>query len=172
MDEFVKIGRTQKPHSIKGELKLNVEEIYVEDLFAVEAVFLEIKGQKVPYFVEELQEGNAMILKLEGIESRNAAEELAHKDLFLRRKDINLPDEVIASGGLRYKHLEGYIIFDEEAGEVAEIEEVAEFPQQEMAYITYNNKTLLIPMNPNLILRIDAAAKKVYMDLPEGLLEL
>ena len=142
----------------------------MDDLFEVEAIFLEIKGQKVPYFIEELQE--AMILKLEGIETRNAAEELAHKGLYLRRDDINLPDEVIESGGMRFKHLEGFIIFDEEAGEVAKIEEVAEFPQQEMAYITYNNKTLLIPMNPKLILRIDKEAKKVFMDLPEGLLDL
>jgi 16S rRNA processing protein RimM len=170
MDEFVKIGRTQKPHSIKGELKLFVEEIYIDDVFEVEALFLEIKGQKVPYFIEELQD--AMILKLEGIETRNAAEELAHKDLYLRREDINLPDEVIASGGMYYKHLEGYTIFDEEVGKIAVIEEVAEFPQQEMAYVTYKNKTLLIPMNAKLILRIDAQAKKVFMELPDGLLDL
>ncbi len=172
MEEFVKIGKTQKPHSIKGELKLSVEDIYVDDLFEVEAVFLELRGQKVPYFVEELQEGNAMIIKLEGIETRNAADELAHKDLYLRREDINLPDEVILSGGMFYKHLEGFLIVETELGEIAIIEEVAEFPQQEMAYISYNNKTLLIPLNTQLIKSIDNEAKKVLMELPEGLLDL
>ena len=170
MDEFIKIGRTQKPHSIKGELKLFIEEVFIEDLFEVEAIFLEIRGQKIPYFIEELQE--AMILKLEDIETRTAAEELAHKSVYLRRADINVPDEVIESGGMYYKYLEGYVIFDEEVGEVGKIDEVADFPQQEMAYITYKNKTLLIPLNSKLILSIDKEKKQVFMSLPDGILSL
>jgi 16S rRNA processing protein RimM len=169
---FVKIGKTQKPHSIKGELKLNVEEKFVDDLFDQEAVFIQIKGQYVPYFIESLREGNTIILKLEDIENRSAAEALAHKDLFLRRDDLSLTDEEIESKGLLYGFLEGYMLIDEELGEIAVIEEVAEFPQQEMAYITYQDKVCLIPLNTNLIKEIQKEEKKVLVDLPEGLLDV
>jgi 16S rRNA processing protein RimM len=172
MSEFVKIGKTQKAHGIKGELKLNVEEHFIDDLFETEAVFLEIKGQKVPYFVEDIQEGNVIFVKLEGVGTRNEAEQLMHKDLYMRREDISLSDEIIASGGLRYKFLEGFTIFDTEDGEIAVIVEVAEFPQQEMAYISYKNKTMLVPLNEELILEIDRDQKTVLMNLPEGLLGL
>ncbi len=46
MEDFVAIGKTQKPHGLKGELKLHVEEMFIEDLFDAEAVFIEIKGNK------------------------------------------------------------------------------------------------------------------------------
>jgi 16S rRNA processing protein RimM len=172
MNELVKIGSTQKAHGIKGELKLNVEEHFIDDLFEVEAVLLEIKGQKVPYFVEDIQEGNIIFIKLEGVDSRNEAEQLMHKDLYLRREDISISDELINSGGMYFKYLEGYILFDDVEGEIAMIEEVVSFPQQEMAYIMYQDRTILIPLNDELIIEVDKENKKVTMSLPYGILSL
>ena len=40
MNELVKIGNTQKAHGIKGELKLNVEEHFIDDLLDAEAIFV------------------------------------------------------------------------------------------------------------------------------------
>jgi 16S rRNA processing protein RimM len=172
MSEFVKVGKTQKAHGIKGELKLNVEEHFIDDLFETEVLFIEIKGQKIPYFVEDLQEGNAIILKLESVDSRNDAEQLMHKDIYMRREDISLSDEIIESEGLVYKFTEGFKVMDIHQGEIAEIEEVVEFPQQEMAYVTYNDKTILLPLHPNFIVEIDRENKIITMNLPEGLLDL
>jgi 16S rRNA processing protein RimM len=172
MNELIKIGNTQKAHGIKGELKLNVEEHFIDDLFDAEAVFIEIKGQKVPYFVEDIQVGNIIFIKLEGVDSRNDAENLMHKDLYMRREDITISDELIKSGGLYFKYLEGYILFDDVEGEIAVIEEVASYPQQEIAYIYYKDRTILIPLNEDLILNVDKEAKKVTMSLPDGILGL
>lgn len=172
MDEFVKVGKTQKAHGIKGELKLNVEEHFIDDLFETEALFIEIKGQKIPYFIENLQEGNALILKLEGVDNRTDAEQLMHKDVYMKRDDISLSDELIASEGLVYKFTEGFKIVDVQYGEIAEIEEVVEFPQQEMAYVTYQDKTLLLPLHPNFIVDVDREKKVITMNLPDGLLDL
>jgi 16S rRNA processing protein RimM len=172
MNKLIKVGHTQKVHGIKGELKLIIEDHFVDDAFEAEALFLEIKGQKVPYFVEEMQEGNSLILKLEGVDTRNDAEQLMHKDVYMRREDIRVSDEVIDAGGMYYKYMEGFTIFDTEEGEIAIISEVAEFPQQEMAYITYKKKLLLIPLNEELIVEVNREAKTVLMNLPEGLLGL
>ena len=172
MVNYIKIGKTQKAHGIKGELKLNIEDHFIEDLLEVEAIFLEINGQKVPYFVEEIQDGNILLIKIEGIENRTSAEQLMHKDLYMRREDIHISDEEIASGAMLYKFLEGFMIVDVEIGEIGVIEEVAEFPQQEMAYITFNNQTKLVPLNEVLIMEIDRDNKNVIMNLPDGLLEI
>jgi 16S rRNA processing protein RimM len=172
MNEFVKVGKTQKAHGIKGELKLHVEDHFIDDLFETEALFVEIKGQKIPYFIENLQEGNALILKLEGVDTRTESEQLMHKDVYMNRDDISLSDEIIASEGLVYKFTEGFKIVDILYGEIAEIEEVVEFPQQEMAYVTYKNKTLLLPLHPNFVVEVDRENKILTMNLPEGLLDL
>jgi 16S rRNA processing protein RimM len=172
MNEFVKVGKTQKAHGIKGELKLHVEDHFIDDLFETEALFVEIKGQKIPYFIENLQEGNALILKLEGVDTRTESEQLMHKDVYMNRDDISLSDEIIASEGLVYKFTEGFKIVDILYGEIAEIEEVVEFPQQEMAYVTFKNKTLLLPLHPNFVVEVDRENKILTMNLPEGLLDL
>lgn len=172
MNELIKIGNTQKAHGIKGELKLNVAEHFIDDLFETEAVFIEIKGQKVPYFVEDIQEGNIIFIKLEGVDNRSEAELLMQKDLYMRREDISISDELINSGGMFFKYLEGYTIVDDVEGEIALIDEVALFPQQEIAYIYYQNRTILIPLNEDLILNVDNSAKKVLMSLPDGILGL
>jgi 16S rRNA processing protein RimM len=172
MNEFVKVVKTQKAHGIKGELKLHVEDHFIDDLFETEALFVEIKGQKIPYFIENLQEGNALILKLEGVDTRTESEQLMHKDVYMNRDDISLSDEIIASEGLVYKFTEGFKIVDILYGEIAEIEEVVEFPQQEMAYVTYKNKTLLLPLHPNFVVEVDRENKILTMNLPEGLLDL
>jgi 16S rRNA processing protein RimM len=59
------------------------------------------------------------------------------------------------------------------AGEfIGNIEEVREFPQQEMAIIIRKNSEILIPLNASLIEAIDKEANTVEMNLPEGLLEM
>jgi 16S rRNA processing protein RimM len=68
--------------------------------------------------------------------------------------------------------LEGYTLFDDVEGEIAVIEEVASYPQQEIAYIYYKDRTILIPLNEDLILNVDKEAKKVTMSLPDGILGL
>ncbi len=87
-------------------------------------------------------------------------------------EDISLSDEIIESEGLVYKFTEGFKVMDIHQGEIAEIEEVVEFPQQEMAYVTYNDKTILLPLHPNFIVEIDRENKIITMNLPEGLLDL
>ena len=42
MENLIKIGYTQKPHGLSGELKVFIEEIYEEDFMECETVFLNI----------------------------------------------------------------------------------------------------------------------------------
>lgn len=171
MEDFIAIGKTQKPHGLKGELKLHVEEMFIEDLFEAEAVFIEIKGNKMPYFIEELQEGNSIILKLEDVNDRTAAEFVAHKEVFMRRSDISLTDREILSGGMVYKFTEGFLLVEVDAGRIGIVEEVISLPQQEMALVRYKNKLIYIPMQALFIMEIDESEKKILMDLPLGILD-
>ncbi len=73
---------------------------------------------------------------------------------------------------LEYGHLEGFLLVDKTAGEVGRIDEVLDMPQQEMAFLQYRNREVLIPLNEQFITAIDERAKKVFTDLPEGLLDV
>ncbi len=172
MDNVVKIGFTRKPHGLKGEIKLQIEDKYLEDLLETDVVLLTIKGKPTPYFIEDIRVGNAIIAKFEDVDTVEAATEIGSKELSLREKDILADDErEFEVEGLEYENCVGYKIMDGD-NLVGEIEEVVEFPQQEMAILTREGKDILIPLNVAFVIKRDDASKTIFMDLPKGLLEL
>jgi 16S rRNA processing protein RimM len=171
---YVLIGHTRKAHGITGELKLHIEERYLEDFLKNERVFLDIKGTKIPYFVANVRGKGEMILQLEDVSDRDAAAMLQGREVFLREKDLLLEEErelEYEEDVLEYAHVTGFLLVDKTLGEIGLIDEVLEMPQQEMAFLKYHKREVLVPLNEHLIVEIDLKNKKVMMDLPEGLLE-
>lgn len=172
MENLIKIGYTQKPHGLSGELKVFIEEIYEEDFMECETVFLNIKGKELPFFIENIRGGTFTIVKFEDVDNKERAMEIQSKGLSIRATDL-IPEQIrevqlISETG----RLLGYKIFDQTVGEVAEIEEILEMPQQEMFAITYKKRELLIPVSKDYIVKIDHNKKEILMDLPDGLLDL
>jgi 16S rRNA processing protein RimM len=173
MEDLVKVGQTKKPHGVKGELKVFIDDAYYEDFILSKVVFLKLRGTFMPYFVEEIRGEQFLIVKLEDVNNREQALEIGGKEIALRQEDILEDDErTIEPEGLEFAHLKGFEIHDEEDGPVGFIEEVVEMPQQEMAVIIYKSREVLIPLNTSLIKKIDEKKKVVLMVLPEGLLNL
>jgi 16S rRNA processing protein RimM len=173
MDNLVKIGFTKKPHGLKGEVKLQIDDKYLEDLLETDVVLLTIKGKPTPFFIEDIRVGNAIIAKFEDIDSVEAANEIASKELALREKDIldDAERTFEEEEGMEYEDCVGYKIMDGDVL-VGEIEEVLEFPQQEMAILTRDGKDILIPLNVAFVIKRDDDLKTIFMELPKGLLEL
>lgn len=172
MDAMVKIGRIGKAHGLNGELKAFVEDAYWEDFLNAEIIFLEIRGQYLPYFVEDVRAGNDVLVKFEDLNTREDAQMLHHKDIYLRSADI-LPDEartIIIEPG--YERFTGYNIEDATHGLVGKIDEVIEMPQQMMAVVVYRGREILIPLNEQFIVTADEEQSVLRMDLPDGLLDL
>jgi 16S rRNA processing protein RimM len=173
MEEFVQIGHTQKPHGVEGELRIFIEDAYLEDFLHSHALFIDLGGQKVPYFIEYIRGAHEDILKLEDITSPEMAQTLASKPVFLRAADL-IPDHDRENSDYQpeYEFLEGFMAEDVKMGELGLVLRVDEFPQQEMAVVEYQGREVLIPLNPQLIQGIDEARKKIRFQLPEGLLDL
>lgn len=172
---YVNIGYTKRTHGIGGELKLVIEEQYLEDFLKNERVFLDVKGAKIPYFVANVRGKGEMILKLEEVDNREAAYLLQSREVFLREQDLVADHErELENEGetLEYEHVTGFLLVDKTAGEVGLIEEVLDMPQQEMAFLKHRGCDVLIPLNEQFVTSIDEKAKKVFTDLPEGLLDV
>ena len=173
--QYVNIGRTRKAHGITGEIKISILDQYLEDFLKTERIFIEFKGMYIPYFIKNLRGKGEMILELEEVSTRDAAQALQHRDVFLREQDVlsenerefEVPDE-----SLQYEKLVGYTILDKSLGEIGPIDEVLEMPQQEMAFMKYKGKDVLIPLNDSLSSEVDDLQRIVYMELPEGLLDV
>ncbi len=172
MDKIVSIGYTKKPHGLKGEIKLHLEEKYVEDILNTEIVLIDIKGKKTPFFVEDMRIGNNIIAKFEEVDTPEAAMSIAAKEIFLREQDV-IPDteREIELEVEPYSHCVGYTLFNDNTM-IGVVETLIEYPQQQMALIKYDNRDVLVPLNAHFILTLDDAKKEIYLDLPEGILDL
>jgi 16S rRNA processing protein RimM len=171
--DFVKIGKIGSTHGLKGELKLLVEDAYWDDFEQVKVIFLEQKGSKMPYFIEGIRGEHQNIIKLEEVDDKDTAALVANKDLYVRAEDLSIePDELPDDRGLRFAFLTGYTVVDSELGPIGPILSIEEYPHQEMAIVQYGEREVLIPLVPQLIQRKDKKERKLYLDLPEGLLEL
>lgn len=172
MDKTFLIGSTKRPHGLKGELKLYVEEKYVEDLMNAEILMIDIKGRPTPFFIEDIRFGNNIIAKFEDVNTPEAAMSIANKEISLRESDL-IPDDEreIEIETMPYEHCIGYTIVNE--GEtIGVIDNIVEYPQQEMAILNYKNKEILVPLNQHFIKKVDDKNKVIEMVLPEGLLDL
>jgi len=176
MEKYTSIGFTKKEHRLKGDLKLLVEDEYLEDLLKAPVIFLSIKGRHLPYFVEDVKLGNELTIKLEDVDSKEAAHLLSSKEIFLQAANILKEEEkelvLEVESNLVFGHLVDFTLVDSELGELGEIIDVMEFPQQEMAVISHDEKEVFIPLHESLIEKIDEKKQYVYMNLPDGILEV
>ena len=168
-DSCFKLGTISKTRGLKGELQVF---IVFEDaaLLNVKDVFLEISGKLIPYFVSnfKIPLKNTAYVNFEDIDTIEKAAVLVKKDIYLPNKAK--PKKKKTEFGL--KDLLHFIAVDENEGELGEIIEIHEFPQQLVAVVPYKNREVLFPLNESIIKNIDVVKGIVLVDLPEGLLEV
>lgn len=169
---MISIGFCRKPHGVGGELKVQIEAEYLEDFLQAEVIFLDITGKQVPYFIEKIRPGSEILVKLEDVDSREAAAALNGKEMLMREEDVHTGEEEENEEDLAYEDLVGYEIIETDLGLIGKIEDVLEYPQQMMALLIYQEREILIPLNEYLIQDIDIENQQIIMELPEGLLEL
>ncbi|SDE79161.1 16S rRNA processing protein RimM [Mucilaginibacter pineti] len=168
-EECFRIGSILKTKGLKGEMQIYVD---FDDLDAIkfDAVFIDMAGKMIPYFVQSikyLQKSNAYLF-LEDIDTIEKASLLVRRDIYLPNK--LKPKKKKAEFTLN--DVKGFMAIDETHGELGEILEVNEYPQQLIATVNYQNKEVLFPLNVDIIKGIDIEANEIYIDLPEGLLDV
>lgn len=163
------IGYITKTKGLKGEVQVFFEYDEPTDL-TLDSVFLEINGKLVPYFTSsyKLQNNQTGNFFFDDIDSIEKAETLIRKKIYLPNslKPVRNDDEFLISD------LKGFIVYDKTAGELGEIIEIHEYPQQFIAVVPYKFKEIMFPLNDDLILEIDEEEGILKVDLPEGLIDL
>jgi len=167
----VKVGYVQKPHGISGELVIRFQEEYYETLEEYPALFLEIDSLLVPFFIVEeglrFKSSESVITKLEWVDTDAKAKGLCGLSVFVNEEDV------IESGDEMSPHaLVGYQLFDETLGPIGEINQVHDYAGNLLLSVDYQGKETLVPLNEDLIVRIDEDQREIELRIPEGLFDL
>lgn len=169
MTEYFKIGNLVAVHGLKGELLLKHELGKKTSLKGLRAIFVEEKKNSfLPWFIEsaKIKSAEEVYIKLEGINTREAAMKLAQKKVWLTETDFKKFAAKFAPASLL-----GYTVINHNES-LGEILELIEQPHQMLCRLEMKGKEVLIPLHEDSLQKIDHKKKQVLVDLPEGLLEI
>lgn len=174
--ERLVVGHIAKPHGNRGELFVWPLTDRPEEVFAPGRQLLlgddegaagEDAERVVVETVREFKRG--LLVQLEGVESRTAAETLARRYLLLPMDALGPLEE----GEIFYHQLLGASVETVEGATVGTVREVYETEPAHLLEVEGpEGKRHLVPFTERVIRAVDPAAKRVVIDPPAGLLEL
>jgi 16S rRNA processing protein RimM len=168
--ECFSLGKITKPHGLKGEVTIWLDVDVPENYIDLDGLFLEIKGQLVPYIIEELQvRGKKSIVKFEDINSIEATETIIDAEAYLPIK--KLPK--LKGKQFYYHEVIGYQIIDNNSQkDLGELKAIYESTGQDLFAVDINETEVLIPIIDNFLDTIDHSEKRIHVTLPDGLLDI
>lgn len=166
--KYVKIGSLLKPVGTRGEIKTDIPDEFLEDFVNAAHVFILINGSYVPYFIESVRETNQILVKFEDMDDPEEASTVSQKDIFMEEKNITSSE--FANQKDKEQLLDYTIISNRE--NIGTIIAVEIFPQQIMAVVQKDSKPFYLPLVDQFIVEINEEDKIIYMDLPDGILDI
>lgn len=164
------LGKIVKKYSYKGELLIKLDTDEPELYEQLDTVFIEVNHNLIPFFIEKSQRHKSKLLriKLEDIDQESDADSLLKCDLYLPL--AYLPK---LKGNKFYFHeVINFKIIDTHFGHVGVIKAINDSTSQSLFEIDRNGREILIPMNDELIIKVNRKDKTILVETPPGLIEL
>jgi len=160
-----RIGLFTKTYGNKGAIEFSPDSSYM--LNEKEWIFVDIQQESIPFFVESvLPKGKKLVVRLRHITTLNQAENLTKKSVFTNKSNGN--KKPISS----LEDFLNFLVIDKETNK-----ELGQFTaisgkQANPLMIISGDKEILVPLNGDFIFKIDARKKQIFLNLPEGFLEI
>ena len=165
----VKAGKISKPYGLHGELNMILEpeagQIEINN-----PLFINIDGQRVPFFVEEFDPVSLdqAIVKFELIDNIEQARAVSGCEVYFNSKKGPAAQDVEND----FSALIGYDAFDHKVGYLGKVTDFVQHDMNPVFMIDHGGKELLIPAADDLIKQINHTEQTIHFVLPEGLTTL
>lgn len=164
--DLIQIGKIIKLSGHSGELIIYGPS-FIEEIkdFSI-PLFVEISGEKVPFYIEELQPINKerAVVKFQYVNSEKKATNLLDKNIFIVSKN-KVKDKMKFDW-------KGFLVIDEIYGEVGEMSFIEENSKNPLMIIKNGSNEILIPYREEFIVGMDEKERVLVVKCPEGLLDL
>jgi len=164
--EYINVGKVLTAHGIKGQLKTEVLSDNPLRFLKGQSLFVQKLGRELKITGSQNHNG-VLLLSLEGITDRNAAEALAGS--LLQADKASVPP--LPEGEYYYFQIEGMEVFDAESNElIGTVSEVLEYSANDIFVIKREGKKdLLLPALKSVVQKLDIPAKQMKVIIPDGL---
>jgi 16S rRNA processing protein RimM len=173
---FLVVGHINKSHGTKGEVFVWPLTDHPESVYAPGVVVLvgDAQGHEPdpevgPRRIEAVRAfRNGYLVAFGGVDDRYLADEL-------RGRYLMMPIESLApleKGEVFYHQLLGMEVVTKGGDRVGEIVEVYELRPAQMLEVRGPDGDVMIPFLSHIVIEVDAVARRMVIDPPEGLLDL
>jgi 16S rRNA processing protein RimM len=168
-DKYFCLGEIIKTHSYHGGLVFVIDVDGPEAYDDLSMIFINIEGSLVPWFVDKIIiQGDKAIVKLEDIDSIELARSFVKRDIYLPIEQHRSQDKE----ALFFHEVIGFKVIDTLHGEIGIVNDILERPEQKIIRIMHGDKEILVPLNDEMISKVDKKESILYLDTPEGLVDL
>ena len=164
------LGKIVKPFSYKGEVLVKLDTDEPELYEQLDAVFVEIKNNLIPFFTAQckLHKSDLLRIKFEDIDSEEDANSIIKCDLYLPLSA--LPQ--LNDNQFYYHEVIGFKIVDRFKGDIGTITYINDQTAQTLFVVACDGKEILIPLNDAIIDSVDKLGENIHITAPEGLIDL
>lgn len=168
-ENALEIGIIVKTRGINGEVILETKDSAIQENIK-ESLLIEIDGLLVPFFINHIHNvsSNRVRVILDWVDNENKANKLVNCAVFLETKNIATQNKEALSPSL----LEGFNVIDSEKGSIGEVSQFVDQENNPLLIIKHNRNEILLPFQDQLIKQIDHDTKTIFIEAPEGLIDL
>ncbi|OUR98323.1 16S rRNA processing protein RimM [Flavobacteriales bacterium 33_180_T64] len=164
------IGKIVKKYSFKGELLVKLDADEPELYENMDSVFVDLRNTLVPFFIEssQLHKSELLRIKFEDVDTEGDADSLLKSGLYLPLEFLPKLDD----NKFYFHEIIGFKVEDKNFGHVGVIKSVNDSTAQSLFEIDRDGIEILIPMNDTFISKVDKKNKTIFVNTPEGLIDL
>ena len=165
-----RLGKILKIAGSKGEVLAFLDVDNPLQYRNLEMVFLAIDNHLIPFFIDSIQfkANNQVVIKFQDIDTIEETNIIIGSELHLPTRRSAKP----AGEKFILRQVIGFEVFDKEKGYVGTVKNIMEHSHQSIFEIDLNGKEILVPAADELIRKIDSKNKRIYIEAPEGLIDM
>ena len=167
--DWIPVGKVTKVHGLKGELKFytSIEDTWHPDLQQIRLSCDNLVQNFTEYHIQSIRGKRPLIIKFQGIDSLESAEELVGKTVYVFRDQF--PD--LPEGEYYWFQIEGLRVYDQDGHYYGNVEEIIQTGSNDVYVVRDAKRELLLPMIDSVVKKIDLKAGELIFYPVEGLLE-
>lgn len=169
LESLHRIGKLGKPWGHQGELTVHFDDIELDELVRAGCLFVEIEGQKVPFFFSKLYDkGRETLVKFEDFGDPQSASILVGREIYA-------PPGMLVDGSDESWDPEefiGMVVSDEEHGDLGEVTAIEGTTKNPVLVILHGEQEVMVPLVDEMILGIDPESNTLLVRTPPGLVDM
>jgi len=163
------LGRLGKPWGHQGELTVHLEEVDLDEITHAGSIFVDIDGQRVPFFFTRIYEkGRDTLIKFDDFNDPQSASILVGRDIYAP------PGHLVDGSDESWDPEEfvGLLVRDEKHGDLGEVTALEGNAKNPVLVIMRGTQEVMVPLVDEMIVDINMEERSLLIRTPEGLIDL